>query len=158
MRAGCDPETRKRISRLRLNRLSSGLALRGLVISFLPTLSATPPRGLFPVEYFLPFGKTADKSLLAVANTFNETAPTCAANDFASEDDKTVKGDLVTELDTAYLDAARPRQFVLLFTFLYLSGTRLECIRNVAPTHPLMLSRLMETRFSILRDNILFAS
>lgn len=75
MRAGCDPETRKRISRLRLNRLSSGLALRGLVISFLPTLSCHAG-GFFPFEYFLPFGKTADKSLLAVASTLNETAPT----------------------------------------------------------------------------------
>jgi hypothetical protein len=64
MRAGCDPETRKRISRLRLNRLSSGLALRGLVISFL-----TPE--LFSVEYFRRSEKPLTKSLLAVAGMFN---------------------------------------------------------------------------------------
>lgn len=66
MRADCDPETRKRISRLHLNRLSSGLALRGLVISF-------PPPSFFPSNTSATFGKTADKSLLAVASMLNES-------------------------------------------------------------------------------------
>lgn len=142
MRAGCDPETRKRISRLRLNRLSSGLALRGLVISFLP--APAPRRGFFPSRILLPFGRTADKSLLAVSRVLIERAQ--AAGDAGRHTTvlrrrETVRAAAratpspafnVTASDTAYLCAgagsAPPRQFVFHFTFLSLSlslpGTR----------------------------------
>lgn len=84
MRADCDPETRKRISRLRLNRLSSGLALGGLVISF-------PPPSFFPSNTFVPFGKTADKSLLAVARMPNESRAAGSGNGFAAGGETEVK-------------------------------------------------------------------
>lgn len=72
---------------------------------------------------------------------------------------KMVKGDLafnVTELDTAYLDAAELARvnlcLSLRFSISFWNSVRVHSKR--CPDTPLMLSALMETRFSILRDNI----
>jgi len=109
MRAGCDPETRKRISRLRLNRLSSALALgelpgvaeeaRALVISFLsPALPSRHAR-FFPSDTFARKNRS-DKSLLAVSSTCSmrdrqteggKLAGLCGGRAKRDDDDETVR-------------------------------------------------------------------
>lgn len=114
MRADCDPETRKRISRLRLNRLSSGLALGGLVISF--------PPSFFPSNTF-----AVRKNRWQITISCCEYVQTRAApilGRLRSETVRAIPLFYVTALDTAYLCTDTLTRVNLCAILFYLFGTR----------------------------------